>query len=99
MPVNRRRSVRIPQFHLFRFSELHPNKRGSDNQAEETWTIDVSEHGMRFASYRYLPPNTRIQYTVEGESRGNLSRGQGKVIWSEPLENTQLFHAGIAFSE
>ncbi|MGD9948356.1 MAG: PilZ domain-containing protein [Desulfobulbus sp.] len=98
-PINRRRSIRIPRYHLFRFSELSPNKQTPETRQEETWTIDVSEHGIRFASYRYLAPDTLIRFSLEGENRLNIDNGQARVVWSEPLENTPLFHAGIAFSE
>ena len=98
LPVNRRRSVRVPQYHLFRFSELHPKQRTPENRLEETWTIDVSEHGIRFASYRYLAPNTLIRFSLEGDNRRDIARGEARVSWSEPLENTPLYHAGIAFS-
>jgi len=97
-PINRRRSVRVPQYHLFRFSELHPHTRTPQNRLEETWTIDVSEHGLRFASYHHLQPDTLISFSIEGSNGDDTSRGEARVIWSEPLENTPLFHAGIAFS-
>jgi hypothetical protein len=96
LPVNRRRSVRIPRHHVFRFSEISPKDRIPTRRTQETWTIDLSQQGIRFASYRFLPPNTLIRFALEGEDTLCPPTGEGRVVWSEPLENTPLFHAGIA---
>ena len=98
LSINRRRSIRVPRYHLFRFSELCTNNQCTENREEETWTIDVSEHGIRFASYRLLTPDTHILYALERENMAQ-SRGRGRVIWSRPLDNTPMFHAAISLTE
>jgi hypothetical protein len=95
-PSHRRRSVRIPRYHGFRFSEISPKDRLPTKRTEETWTIDLSQQGIRFASYRFLPPDTMIRFSLDSEGGICPTTGQGRVVWSEPLENTPLFHAGIA---
>lgn len=97
LPDNRRRSVRVPRYHIFRFSEITPANQSLENRQEESWTIDVCEHGLRFASYRHLTPDSMIRFSLEGEERLSPTQGNARVIWSRPLESTALFHTGIAF--
>ena len=96
---NRRRSIRVPRYQIFRFAEINTSGKLPENRLEETWTIDISKHGARFATYRYLKPNTLIRFTLEGENELNITQGQGRIVWTEPIEKTSLFHAGISFSE
>lgn len=96
-PVNRRRSIRIPDHHLFRFSEINSSDRISGFREDDAWTVDLSDHGIRFAAHHYLPPGTRLEYHLgTGTDTGRVD-GLGRVVWSEPLANTPLFHIGIAF--
>ena len=96
-PVNRRRSRRIPSLHLFRFSEITGSDQLPAFREDDAWTIDLSNHGIRFATRQHLALNTAVRFMVEtGGTTGPL-QGSGRVVWSKPLENSPLFHAGIAF--
>jgi hypothetical protein len=96
LPINRRRFVRVPRYHVFRFSEITGSDHPPLERTEETWTIDLSQEGIRFASYHLLAPETMIRFSLEGQNSVCPPTGLGRVIWSEPLENTLLFHSGIA---
>lgn len=98
LAVNRRRSARIPQYHIFHFSEVSSNDHSPENRTEESWTIDLSQHGIRFVSYRLLEPETLIGFSLESRHNIPPTKGQGRVVWSEALENSQLFHTGITFA-
>lgn len=96
-PVNRRRSLRIPSRHLFRFSEITGSDQLPVIREDDAWTIDLSDHGIRFATRQQLALDTAVRFVVETGGTASLLRGSGRVVWSEPLENSPLFHAGIAF--
>lgn len=99
LPINRRRSIRIPSYHNFRFSEITGSDQLPGQRDDDAWTIDLSAGGIRFASRHPLNPDTTIHFFLEPDGMGAPVEGSGRVIWSEPLENTPLFHAGIAFAE
>jgi hypothetical protein len=99
LPINRRRSVRIPSHNNFRFSEITGSDQLPGQRDDDAWTIDLSAGGIRFASRHPLNPDTTIHFFLEPDGMGDPVEGSGRVIWSEPLENTPLFHAGIAFAE
>jgi len=98
LAVNRRRSTRIPQYHVIHFAEVSNTDHSPENRTEESWTIDLSQHGIRFVSYRLLEPETLIDFSLESRHNGPPTKGHGRVVWSEPLENSQLFHSGIALA-
>jgi len=98
-PVNRRRSIRIPDRRLFRFSEITGSDQIPGIREDDAWTIDLSDHGIRFATRQLLTPQTDVRFVVETGGTSGLLEGIGRVVWAEPLENTALFHAGIAFVE
>jgi len=98
-PVNRRRSVRIPNRHFFRFSEITGSDQLPSIREDDAWTIDLSDHGIRFVTRQKLAPETAVRFVVDTGGTAKSLQGIGRVVWSEPLENTALFHAGIAFVE
>ena len=96
--VNRRRSVRLPERHLFRFSEISPTGPASAATADEAWTLDLSDHGLRVATTCQLRPETAIHFEVTGN--GNPGRaGTGRVVWCQPLANTAFFEIGVALAD
>lgn len=99
MPTNRRRSLRTLQHHIFRFSEVTGNDQIPGVPEGDGWTIDRSEHGIRFVGLYLLTPETTIRFSLEAENTGDATEGTGRVIWSEPLEKSSLFHSGIAFCD
>ncbi len=98
-PSNRRRSIRIPSRHLFRFSEITGHDQIPGIREDDAWTIDLSDHGIRFASRQPLPLDTDICFALDADDRADQIEGKGRVVWCEPLENTALFHAGIVFTD
>ncbi len=98
-PANRRRSIRIPSHHSFRFSEITGHDQIPGFREKNAWTIDLSDHGIRFTSRQPLPLNTDIRFFLEDDDRASQLEGIGRVVWCEPLENTALFHAGIVFTD
>ena len=97
--INRRRSIRIPSRHFFRFSEITGHDSLPGLREDDAWTIDLSDHGIRFASRLPLTLDTDIRFLLETEDTAAKVEGTGKVVWCEPLENTVLFHAGIVFTD
>ncbi|WP_310598701.1 PilZ domain-containing protein [Desulfobulbus sp.] len=94
---NRRRSVRIPTHHVFRFSEITDNDQLPSIREDDAWTVDFSAHGIRFATRQLLPPETALRFEVIKDSTDSLA-GIGRVVWSKPIESSFLFHSGIAFT-
>jgi len=96
--ANRRRSIRVPGTHAFRFSEITGHDQMPGLRENDAWTIDLSDHGIRFASRQLLTADTAIRFFLEAEDSTPPVEGIGRVVWCEPLENTPLFHAGITFT-
>lgn len=97
--INRRRSVRIPSHNNFRFSEITGSDQLPGQRDDDAWTIDLSNNGIRFATRRPLAPDTLIQFSMDADGAVAQLEGSGRVVWSEAIENTPMFHAGIAFTE
>jgi hypothetical protein len=96
---NRRRSARVPCHYIFRFAELTGSHQVPSIREDDAWTVDVSTHGIRFATRQMLPPETALQFeVVKGPGKKPVS-GAGRVIWSKAVESSHLFHAGIVFTE
>ena len=98
-PINRRRSIRTPSRHAFRFSEITDHDNLPGLREDDAWTVDLSDHGIRFASRQVLIRDTDINFFMEADNTAAKVEGTGKVIWCEPLENTPMFHAGIVFTD
>lgn len=97
--LNRRRSIRFPSHHVFRFSEITGSDHNPGIRQNDAWTVDLSEHGIRFVTRQLLTTETPLRFQVEVEETATQIEGIGWVIWSIPLANAPLFHAGIAFSD
>ena len=97
-PIKRRRSVRIPCHHPFRFSQV-VNRQPADMQENTSWILDVSDHGLRFASDQSLSQETTICFCIEDEATATKIEGVGRVVWSAPLNNTSLYQVGVAFKD
>jgi len=95
---NRRHSVRTPCHYLFRFAEITGSHQIPLIREDDAWTVDVSAHGIRFATRQMIPPETALQFeVVKGAGKEPIS-GAGRVVWSRPVESSRLFHSGIVFT-
>jgi len=95
--INHRRSIRTSRYNRFSYAEIVDNhlfKNGTDT----TWTFDLSEHGIRFASDQLLEPETAIHFCVEDEETFTTMKGVGKVVWCTPLKSTSFFQVGVAIT-
>jgi hypothetical protein len=98
-PINRRRSIRVPVRHTFRFSEITGHDHIPGVREDDAWTIDLSNHGIRFASRQLLPLNMAIHFFMEADDTAAEFEGNGRVVWCEPLAASPLFHAGIVLTD
>lgn len=96
-PSNHRRSTRIPGYRSFRFTKLI-DKQLFKTKEDTTWTFDVSDHGVRFASEQILTHDTVIHFFVEDDTSATTVEGIGRVVWCAPLHNTSLFQVGAAIT-
>jgi len=71
-------------------------KHLSKTWEDRTWTFDVSEHGVRFASDKLLVPDTAIHFLLEDDEIATTVEGVGKITWCAPLKNISLFQVGVA---
>ena len=94
---NRRRSVRIPSQHLFRYTEITGSDHPPSIREDDAWTVDLSAHGIRFSTRRLLPPKTMLRFEMVKGDKESIA-GIGRVVWSKPIESSQLFHSAIVFS-
>ena len=92
--TNRRRSARLAERHLFHFSEIYQTDLPTAHPGDEAWTLDLSDHGLRFATTCQLQPDMAIHFQLEGN--GSPGReGTGRVVWCQPLADTAFFEAGV----
>lgn len=98
-PGNRRRSLRIPSRHLFRFSEIAGTDQAAPIREDDAWTVDLSDHGIRFTTRQSLVPETMLRFEMVRDAARPPLRGTGRVVWSTPVADSPLFHAAIAFAE
>jgi len=93
--TNHRRSIRICHCKRFSYSEIlnnHLVNKGNDT----SWTMDISEHGIRFASDKLLEPETAIHFSVDNEEAFTTIEGVGKVVWCSPHISSSFFQVGLA---
>ncbi|MBM9614161.1 PilZ domain-containing protein [Desulfobulbus rhabdoformis] len=93
--TNRRRSIRVPQHSIFRFSVIGGQEHPAIKRQEESYTLDISRQGLCFTSRRRITPDTVVLFSVEEENEFGLGKGQGRVVWSRGLGNTGLFGCGV----
>ncbi|MBV5326796.1 MAG: PilZ domain-containing protein [Chlorobium sp.] len=98
LPINRRRSVRVPRNHHFRFFTITGSGQAQEKREYEAWTIDLSEHGLRCTGLYLLPPRTAIRFFLDTDETGSRAEGTGSIIWSQQVKNKPLFHSGVAFN-
>jgi len=94
-PMNHRRSIRFPGYHDFYFSKLI-GKHLLKTREENTWTFDISDYGVRFASDQSLTRDAAIHFLVKDDEIATTVEGVGRVVWCDPLKHTPLFQVGVA---
>ena len=96
--LNLRRFSRIPARFSFRLaaSEEEDVNRIIDDAAT---TVDFSPGGIRFESYRSLKKGARVTFSLNGDFAEPPLHGIGQVKWCYSLENSPIYHAGIAFAD
>lgn len=94
-PINHRRSVRFLGYNNFYFSKLI-GRHLFKTKEENTWTFDVSDHGVRFASTQQLTHGTTLHFFIEDDEVAATVEGVGRVVWCDPLKRTSLFQVGVA---
>jgi len=67
-------------------------------RANNTWTFDLSDHGLCFASEQALARDTAIRFFIEANETIATTEGVGEVVWCVPLKNTAFFQVGIAIN-
>lgn len=66
---------------------------------DKAFTVDLSLGGMRLESHKKIDENSLVSFQFSQDfSIPNLS-GVGEVKWCEPIENSEYFQAGVAFSD
>jgi hypothetical protein len=97
---NRRKTMRIPCCHIFRFAEITDSDQIDSPSSRENnaWTVDCSVHGIRCVTRQMIPPETALQFEVIKDTGEGSMPGFGRVVWSEPLADSILFHSGILFT-
>lgn len=99
LPVNRRRSLRLPSRQLFRYSEITANNETIGFQESQAWTVNLSNDGLQVSTRYLLSPGSLLRFEMEHGETGTGIEGTGRVIWSLPLANTPYCLAGLAFTE
>lgn len=94
---NRRRSIRILHSYPFRFSEISDTKTKICLHEDNAYTVDLSNHGIRFVAQVQLPLGTVLRYQLGPDENSHETHGTGQVVWVKPIDNTQLFYIGISF--
>jgi hypothetical protein len=92
---NRRRNPRITRQYRIQL------KKGREEECldDAVMTVDISRGGMRLASPRSLPKGTEIFFSLKDDFLSEPVEGVGKVEWCQPDESTDLYYAGVSFSD
>ncbi len=96
---NRRCYERVPG--RFAFS-LSGRIKGEDLVSvldDQACTVDISPGGIRFESFREVPVDSLVSFSLVADSFDDPLEGVGRVKWCISLENAPVFHIGIAFTD
>ena len=93
--INNRRSTRTCRCMRFNYSEFIDN-HFFKKRHDTTFTFDISDHGIRFASEKLFEPDTNIHFSVENKETFGTIEGVGKVVWCSPLKSSPFFQVGMA---
>ena len=66
---------------------------------DQACTVDISPGGIRFESFREVPVDSLVSFSLVADSFEDPLEGVGRVKWCISLENAHVFHAGIAFTD
>ena len=96
---NRRRYQRLPGRYSFRLFRGNQELSLASLIDDSAFTIDLSPGGIRFESHQPVQVGTVINFLLNGDFAPTALKGQGQVRWCMPLRDTDVYHAGIAFSD
>lgn len=97
--AERRMYVRVPGRFLLRIAH-HANGDSVDEVIDDSAsTVDISLGGVRVESYRKLPVDSLVTFSLNGDFFSEPVKGVGRVTWCRSLEQAPLYHAGLAFED
>lgn len=95
---DRRCYERVPGRFAFRLSD---RIKGEEDLVslldDQSCTVDISPGGVRFESFREIPVDSLVSFSLVADSIDDPLEGVGLVKWCISLENAPVFHVGIAF--
>ncbi len=94
--MNRRRDPRISRQYRLQLIECTTGEHFTDDCV---MTVDISRGGMRFESRRSLPRGAKILFSLNDDGLPESLHGAGHVQWCHPVDNTPVYHAGVAFAD
>ena len=97
--INRRDHERIPGRFAFKLSGCLKDDDLVPLLDDSASTVDISPGGIRFESYREIPVDALVSFSLIADSEDQPLEGIGRVKWCKSLDNAPVYHAGIAFTD
>ncbi|WP_456386475.1 PilZ domain-containing protein [Desulfolithobacter sp.] len=97
--AERRMYARIPGRFLLRLGLRSDSDFMNEVIDDTACTVDISLGGLRVESYRELPVDSLVTFSLNGDFSGEPVKGVGRVAWCRSLEQAPLYHAGLAFED
>ncbi len=92
---NKRKYHRLRSYCLVRYNKVANSKGGDD---KTTNVRNISEGGLMFTSYEYLPVNSTVKITVNFPGREEPVETVAKVMRCvKASETEEVYHIGVLF--
>lgn len=96
---NRRSYERVPGRFTFRVSNYLQEADLVCLVDDKACTVDISQGGIRFETFREVPVDSLVSFSLTAKEFEEPLQGVGKIKWCKSLEKSSVYHAGIAFAD
>jgi len=94
---NRRSYERVPGRFTFSVSNYLKDADLVSLVDDKACTVDISQGGIRFETFREVPVDSIVTFSLKTKEFEEPLQGAGQVKWCRSLEKSSVFHAGISF--
>lgn len=95
----RRKYRRVPDRTLVSLSSSGSGKNVLELLDDKAFTVDLSLGGMRLESNKKIKKDSLVSFQFSSDFSIPNLQGNGEVKWCEPLEDSDSFQVGVAFSD
>lgn len=93
--LDKRKTSRLQQEILCQYTDLNAENRKLHN---DIFISDISETGLRFRAFNFIPMNHRLAFTIEIPKKRSI-QVTARPVWIKECRSVGQYNVGVVFDD